>query len=130
MCEDSSEHRKVLLKGEALFLLRECRRAIRERHDTETLLIARACSGLDTAVCQEPGHGQSLYPARAKDEVEIGAGECVESALSLDNNVVRPRRERIDDLRSPASAHKCIRVHNAFEDAVRFRGNLAIAFRK
>ena len=93
MREDSREHRQVLLKGEALLFLRERRRAIGQCHDAEALFVACARGRLDTAVCQESGNSQRLYPARTQNEIEIGAGEGIESAFSLDDNIVRTRRK-------------------------------------
>lgn len=57
MCEDASEHWKILLKCEALFVLRDRRRTIGERYYAEALLVARACGRLDTAICKEPCYG-------------------------------------------------------------------------
>jgi hypothetical protein len=37
MGEDSGKHREVLLEGEALFLLKECRCAVSERNDPDSM---------------------------------------------------------------------------------------------
>jgi len=63
MGEDSGKHREVLREGEALFFLRECRRAVSQRNNPETLLVAGARGGFHTAVGKEAGDGQCRNPA-------------------------------------------------------------------
>ena len=63
MGQDSGKHREVLLEGEALFFLRQCRCAVSERNDPEALLVAGTRGGFHTAVGQEAGDGQCRNPA-------------------------------------------------------------------
>jgi hypothetical protein len=87
MRQDSGKHGEVFFKREVLLLFGQRRGAIGERNNAEALLVTCTCRRFNAAVRQEAGDHQSLDPARTKDKVEVCAGEGVESALPLDNDV-------------------------------------------
>ena len=107
--------------------LRGRRHAIGERHDVEALLVRAPHRRLDAAVGQEPTERDRLDALAPQDEVEVRAGERVETTLALDDDVVGLRRQVVDDVRSPRALDERLVVDDAGEDAVRVIGDLVVA---
>jgi hypothetical protein len=68
-CNRPGEHRKPLAWRDPLFLITECRRAIRQHDNVETAVIGRAHGGLDATIRQEATNGDFNVTACPKDEM-------------------------------------------------------------
>ena len=121
-----AEHREVEGERVVVLLLRRRRDAVGQRDHSVAVLVGGAHGRLDAAVGEEATDDHGVYALAAQDEVEVGAGEGVEAALALDDDVRLGRGQLVDDRCPPAALHERVAVDDALEDAVRVPGQLGV----
>jgi ATP-binding cassette, subfamily B, bacterial len=124
------EHRVVVADRVLVLGDRRGRRAVGQRDHLVPVLVAGPHRRLHAAVGEETAENDRRDALAAQDEVEVRAGERVEAALALDEDVAVLRREFVDDGRAPAALHERAAVDDALEDAVRVPAELVVAGRE
>src|ERR1019366_5654857 len=121
------EHRVVV--GEGVLVLLDGGRsdAVVQGDDLVAVLVARSHGRFDAAVGQEPSEGDGGDALAPKDEVEIGAGEGVQTSLALDDDVAFLRGQFVHDCGAPGSLDERVAVHDALEDPVGVRTDLVVS---
>src|ERR1019366_5500001 len=94
------------------------------------ILVASAHGRLDAAVGEEAAQDDRRDSLAAQDEVEIRAGEGVESALAFDDDIAFLGIEFLRYRRAPGALDGGVAVDDALEDAVGVRADLVVSLRE
>jgi len=118
MIHRTRKHSEIVGQRHVLLFLAQRRRAVFQGDHVKSAFVGTAHRRFHAAVGEETTQNHGLYCLAAQNEIEVGAGKCVQPALPFNQDVTGLRLQCVDNCRAPRPLAKRVIVDDRLQNSI------------